>query len=40
MQTSKRTATRFMTLNPIWKEAFLLRVPRAEAVLRVEVKGA
>lgn len=39
MQTNKRTATRFLTLNPIWKEAFLLRVPRAEAVLRVEIKG-
>lgn len=37
-QTSKRTATRFATLNPIWKEHFVLRVPRAEAVLRVDVK--
>lgn len=39
MQATKRTATRFLTLDPIWKEAFLLRVPRAEAVLRVEVKA-
>jgi len=38
MQTAKRTATRFSTLNPIWKEHFVLRVPRAEAVLRIEVK--
>jgi hypothetical protein len=38
MQTSKRTATRFATLNPIWKEHYVLRVPRAEAILRVEVK--
>ena len=40
MRTMQKTSTRYSTLNPIWSgtEIFHFRVPRAHAVLRVEVK--
>lgn len=39
MRTGRKTSPRYATLDPVWggEERFYLRVPRAEAVLRLEM---